>query len=538
MRTFLPIFSTLLTSFFAQSCIFSREDSKDLHPNQLSGAVRIQFSGEPQSLDPTLTEDGITLRLLAPLMSGLYRYDGNGALLPALAQSHSCNPSFTECRVDVRSDLKWSDGKPLQPQDFLTALERATDPAQGSRIVGMLSTVRGVSERLRPRSKEASIPPLGVRVDGTSLVFQFTIPQPEFRHLLTLPVTYPLREDALRDRGHWDYLRDITLPTIGSYRVVDRRRDQWLTYQKNTLAPKGAPEYLVFRMIADEVTGARLFEKGEIDILSRVSDYEVKRYAQAGLLQVNPLPAVIFLGFRLDHPVFSRVENRRAVSAAISRMELQRLVSVKKGGWEGDRATLGWIPPGIEGSFQLNELEGRGWKAELEKFLKVGALGKDSISLRFEQSARNTLLMEKIQADLKTHLKAAVSLDSSDWKTLMRDLRGDLPPLFRFGWIAAYRDPTAMLTPFRSEDSYNFLKLKDPKLDGWILQIQGMSPSAERRNLLERIQRYLVVEQAYVVPLLHSSVIHVVSKNIGGFSVLPTGAIAVDELRKLPQSHP
>ena len=55
-------------------------------------ALQVQLASEPVSLDPSLAEDGASMRVLANVMDGLLCHDGQGKLRNCLAQSFQVSP--------------------------------------------------------------------------------------------------------------------------------------------------------------------------------------------------------------------------------------------------------------------------------------------------------------------------------------------------------------------------------------------------------------------------------------------------------------
>lgn len=74
--------------------------------------------GRPQYVNPLLAEANPVDQMLADLIfDGLTRYDENGRLTPALAQSWSFSEDGRTVSFSLRSDVTWHDGEPFTAED-------------------------------------------------------------------------------------------------------------------------------------------------------------------------------------------------------------------------------------------------------------------------------------------------------------------------------------------------------------------------------------------------------------------------------------
>src|SRR6185295_12603817 len=78
------------------------------------GVLRVQLSTEPVSLDPSLAEDGASIRVLANTWRGL----------PDLAGPLTVSEGGRKYVFALREGLTWSDGVPLKAEHFVLGLRR------------------------------------------------------------------------------------------------------------------------------------------------------------------------------------------------------------------------------------------------------------------------------------------------------------------------------------------------------------------------------------------------------------------------------
>jgi len=497
-----------------------------------SGALRVQLSNEPVSMDPTLAEDGVALRVLANLMDGLVGYDGAGKLQPRLAESWEWSGDGKQLKFKLRQNARWSDGQPVRPVDFLTSIRRALAPASGSTLVTHLLVIEGARAIHHGKSREDKSAELGVSVMGDTLTFRLEKPSPYFLEALTLPVAVPLREDVLAaNGGRWPETGPVTGPYLMKSHLPDRR----IVLERNPeyWAPQPSIATIWMEIVSDESTGANLFDRGELDILTKVPALHAKRLRDKGLLHTDPFLATYFLGFNCGKGPFKDRDWRRAVAGAISFKSREEVVAALD---TGDRPATSWIPFGLEGylppppqhNAQVTPFSDSIERVRKQLRSKPSAAG--SVSAGFDSGARNALVMEKIQSDLRNVLGLRLQLVNQDWKSHVRAIHTDPPPIYRFGWMAPFRDPISHLKAYVTGDPNNDSGCSFPDYDRLVAQIEVMSSGAEREAKIIEAQRILVEREAAIVPLFHYVINHAVTDRVQAFRVNPFGIIRFDEL--------
>jgi oligopeptide transport system substrate-binding protein len=281
-------------------------------------------------------------------------------------------------------------------------------------------------------------------------------------------------------------------------------------------------------VVLDESTGARLFESGRLDVLTRVPAYDRERLAKQGVLRKDVFHATYFLGFNVRKEPFRDRLWRRAVAGAIRREELCALLAT------GERAASSWIPEGLEGAESYRAPEGvlgasvQAFRARAAETGRAG--GQPAIAIGYDAGGRNALVLEKVQFDLLKNLGLRLELAPLDWKSHVRQLSVDAPPLFRFGIQAPFADPIFHLQALVTGDPNNHTGWSDPRYDRLVERIRGLASGPERAALIRRAQKLLTEEEAVVVPLFHYVQLHAVSPRLKGFVANPFGVVRFSEL--------
>ena len=283
-------------------------------------------------------------------------------------------------------------------------------------------------------------------------------------------------------------------------------------------------------LFRSETTATHLFDEGRIDILTRVPALDFPRLQKRGVLRTDPFLATYYLGFNCRKGLSARREWRRKVSGAIRREELARAVAT------GETPSRSWIPPGLEGFIE--------WKGDAEMSSALGAAPhgtaheareartpREGVDAIYDASSRNAMVMEKVQQDVRRNAGVDLRLSQLDWKAFVRMIQTSPPPIFRFGWLAPFKDPISHLQAMTTGNPNNNTGCSVPAYDRLVREIALLTPGTVREGKIREAQRILVDEEAVVAPLYHYVQNHAVSSRVANFRVNPFGVIRFEELK-------
>jgi oligopeptide transport system substrate-binding protein len=334
---------------------------------------------------------------------------------------------------------------------------------------------------------------------------------------MTLPVALPQRKDVL-ERGGGAWPKDA--PVTGAYVLREHVAAQRMEFEPNAkywaFDPASLPVRLV--QVPDESTGLNLFSTGKLEVLTRVPALDFPKLSAEGKVKVHPFRATYYLAFNTRKAPFDRAEWRRAVARSIRKQEITQMLGT------GETPASAWVAEGLEGyySYQAESAEPR-----------APSPWKEPVRIGFDSNSRNTLILEKVQQDLK-RLGLSVVLENADWKTYLKRLRTDAPQIYRFGWLAPFEDPVPHLEVFLTGNPNNYTGASLPKYDALVARVRRMLPGAERERLIREAQKILVDEEAIVIPLYHYVQTHMASTRLQGFAVNPYGQVNWGRLRIAP----
>jgi oligopeptide transport system substrate-binding protein len=233
--------------------------------------------GEPEYLDPALGTGVPDLKPLYALFDGLTEYDLDGFPVPSAASSWDISPDQRLFTFHLRTDARWSDGRPLTAHDFAYHVARVLHPTTAARNAetlwklknGALYTANRVRRVLRDTGglRRGDIVEV-VGLDGAVAddLTQLVVPDSNLR-----AARAPL---ALRDLGAPPEAAYATVPPGTPVTLIEiggKARDWayvffdegdgfygWVPLAELDVQPSGAIRYTVRRVPPEHVPGVTL----------------------------------------------------------------------------------------------------------------------------------------------------------------------------------------------------------------------------------------------------------------------------------------
>ncbi len=511
----------LLTLFAATACQRHGGSAEE------GETLRVQHWGEPVSLDLSLAEDLLSLQILANIDDGLLGYDSAGKLELRLAESMDVSADRRTYTFRLRKEARWSDGQPIHAADFVYAFRRTLDPSLPSKFGLLFRMIKNVDQA---RAGKVAMDQIGVSASPMSegrevLTITLESPVPYFPHALTFPMAFPQREDQTK-------LAPDKRVTSGVYSIVEHVNDQRYVLAVNPYSWRKALEpnrKLIPRVemliLREDASAMNLFDQGRLHILGRVGLLDVKPLRDKGLLRNLPFHATYFLGFNTQKPPFNDRHWRRAVAGVIQKEQIVQAL----GGT--DHPSLGFTAFGLEGALPWpGQVEYRKMFEDSIKAVKGRPKPARAIVIGYDANARNTLVLEKVQQDLKKDLGLEVKLESLDWKSHIRTMQAAPPEMFRFGWLTPFDDPMPFLEFALSDGLNNYGKFRNAKYDELVEKVRHLPSGPERARLIAQAERLLTVDEAGLVALYHYTQNQAVAADVEGYRVTPFGVIPFYEL--------
>jgi len=277
-----------------------------------------------RTLNSMLSSDTASNQVIGLMFDGLLNYKRNGDLIPALAQdlpkASSDGQTYT---FKLRSNLKWSDDKPITSDDVKFTYQLAYDP----QYKDVNSPRRG---DLSKYIKSIDTPDPQTVVINTTQVFAPFLSSHARYGILPKHVLGSLAPAAINTADF------NAAPTVcnGAFKFVKWDKGQQVTMARNDNYWAGAPylDQWIYKVLPDSVAVTNQLKTGEIDIGPvDPSQFDAVKSAENVSVTEFAVPTFTFYAYQLDPAkkggtLFSDKAVRQALLFALNRTQVVNAV--------------------------------------------------------------------------------------------------------------------------------------------------------------------------------------------------------------------
>ena len=244
-------------------------------------SITFQMGGEPECMDPTINDYSSGSYALQSLFRGLYKYDADGALVPAMAESYEVSEDGCTYTFKLKEGLKWSDGSPLTAHDFEYSWKRVLNPEVGSETAYTLyGVIKDGYECFV--NKTVSVDDLPIRaLDDTTFQVELKAPASYFLTLTASTAFMPVSQANVEKYGEDWANSPETYVCNGPFMLADMKKDESYTLVKNPNyynADEVQIDTVNYVFLNAPETVKMAFDNGELDIATSViNDARVRR---------------------------------------------------------------------------------------------------------------------------------------------------------------------------------------------------------------------------------------------------------------------
>jgi oligopeptide transport system substrate-binding protein len=481
-----------------------------------SSGTLVLFGSSPSTLDPANCTDSIAAGYIVEIFSGLVALDSNLEVVPDIAESWNIGSDGMTYTFHLRNDVRFHDGRKVTAEDFKYSIERAADPATGSRIAeAYIGDIVGVTEKLAGLAVEVS----GVRViDEYTLEITIDAPKAYFLSKLTHPAAYVVDRNNVESGAGWWREPNGT----GPFKLQEWSSGFQIVLERNGNYYRGAAklESVIFRLQGNAMM---TYENGGIDIVAvgasnidRVLDPEnpLNRELVAG----SEL-SLYYIGFSVNEPPFDDPKVRQALCHAVDKEKIVDILYKNT-----VLAAYGILPEGMPGySDELSGLEFDVPKAQQLLAESGYRYNMPPIVLSVSGSCAGvSSTVIAIAYMWQENLGIEVRVEAVDFIKLITEAsRGELQA-FQVGWIADYPDPENFLDMlFHCGSVENYTGYCDAGVDS-LLEQARLDTDTDSRMLLYNAAEQAIVSDAPFFPLWYGRNYYLVKPYVKGFNPAPT----------------
>lgn len=494
--------------------------------------IVFQMGEEPRRMDPTMNDYSSGSYALQNLFRGLYKFDADGLIVPAMAESYEVSEDGTVYTFKLKEGLMWSDGSPLTAHDFEYSWKRVLDPELASETAySLYGAIKNGRECFVDGTVAVEDLPI-TALDDLTLQVELYAPTPYFISMLASSVFFPVKQEVVEADKNWEW-NDKIYVSNGPYRIKEMKRDEKFILEKN-------PYYynadnvqideieLVFLDAMETVLVA--FENGELDIAVSVNADAIEKYQGTDTLMLTPRIGYRWYEFRTDHEPFDDARVRLALAMAIDREVITNIILKTY-----EAPLLGFIPNGypdlVDGTKSWREAHGNAFEEDVEKAQALLAEagypngeGFPTFRLVQETSSNLSRVAEALQQMWKQNLGIEAEIVIVEggvyWATDTGTRHsGDFDVCY-MGYTGDYLDPYSMLSNFYSRDvnsNFKTTQWSNDEYDDLMELVSSGVTGAEREALFEHAEEILA-EEMPIIPIYNYTAMALVSDRVGGFT--------------------
>ena len=467
--------------------------------------LRVNIVTEPNSLDPGQEQYSYEGAVGASISEALLKIKPDlSDAAPATAASYNVSSDGLTWTFHIRSNAKWSDGKPVTGADFVFAWQRILDPRLAAPYADPFfdGTIAGAADyaNLDPTKDAAKIPDflngLGLSApDASTFVVKLQAPSPFFKWIASLWMSAPVRKDVVDQYGSDKWATSPTsLITNGQYKVSEMVSKDHITLVPNTNYWGGAPTVtkIINYEISDDNQAYAKYLNGELDTVNvplANTDLVKNDPKLKNEIKFVPQLTLFWMDFNTRKAPFNNKQARLAFSKAVDRDSLAK--NVGKGRWTG---TDYFIPKGMNG-YRPDLGATQAFDPAAAKTMLTQAVGdpsKITIDFLIRNSTTNKQIGEFVADQLQTNLGVKVNQVVIDSKTVTTRLRKHDYQLYVGGWGADYPDDQDWFDIWITGSGNVFGGYSNPDYDALVKKADVEPDPKKRQGYYDQAQKILI----------------------------------------------
>ena len=493
---------------------------------QASGGVFRYGAVEPEDIDPGITGSPWSLSELFEGLVVISPEDGQPE--PAMAESYEANQDGTVWTYKIRPDMQWSDGTPLNANDFQYSWRRVMDPETASKYAAIFYPIENGEAIAKG---EMTTDQLGVKaVDD--LTFEVTLgePMPFFPIISATWTAYPVPQHVVEEAGN-KWLEPENMVVNGPFIITEWKHDQLMVFEPNPTywGEKPHIERAEYTIYDDWVAkGLTAYENDEVDhALVPAAEYDRAR-ADATLsaeMKGYPASSTEMIHFDTRNKPTDDVRVRQALALGFDRESL--ITKVLKDYYLTAPSIL---PADIPGNNPDAALEGDIAKAK-ELLAEAGYPDGEGWPADFSLVSRTTtplpLITQYLQQQWKENLGIDVQLQPLEPRAYVewRSARADQLYNAHMGiWGSDFADPSNWHNQlFASNGDFYKTHWKNDEYDQLVADAL-VETDEEKRFQMYRDAEVILIREAANVPVYHGQNFYVTKPHVHNIFHLPTAA--------------
>ncbi|MGB8455233.1 MAG: ABC transporter substrate-binding protein [Anaerocolumna sp.] len=501
MKKFMRAAVIVFFAVFAYGCTSKASDAlktqetSDTADNQTGkptygGEINVACINEIDSLDPYAAVAAGTKEIMFNVFEGLVKYDFNGEIKPAIAESYDISEDFKTYTFHIRKNIRFHNGQELTNKDIIFSLQKAINSATAA----SLKNIESVTE------------------DGDTVIIQLNKPDNDFLAYLTasfcaiIPDNY--EDSAANPIGTGPF--KLVSYDVQQSLVLGKFKDYWN-------ADSVYLDKVTFKIYSDENSAYFDLLAGNLDLYPAVETEHYDEVKDKFNIVLGYRNIVQLLALNNAVEPFNNPKVREALNYAIDKDQIIDVMSNGYGVKLGSSVIPGYkkyFNETVSGTYQYNQekakslLKEAGYEGGFEFTVRVPS------NYTFHVKTAELIVAQLEQIGIKANIEQVewgVWLDdvyqNRNFEATIIGLTGELSPK---DWLSRYE----------STASNNFINYSSKAYDE--LYANALKEMGEEQNIADykELQQILADDSASVF-IQDPQFLNVMDKNLAGYQVYP-----------------
>ncbi|MBU1292357.1 hypothetical protein KKH07_02705 [Patescibacteria group bacterium] len=490
---------------------------------QIGGDYKEGILGQPRFINPILSQTNDADRDLSQLVySSLFKYDGQGNLIPDLIEEYSIEEDNLIYNLTLKKDVLWHDGEPLTANDVIFTIKTIQDPEYKSPLKNNWQSVQVE------------------KIDEFSIRIKLNNVYAPFLHNLTVGIlpkhlwagisatNFPLAQYNLKPIGSGPYqFKEFKKNDDGQVKSMEfiRNENYYLgdgPYIKNI-------SILFYENQTDLIKAYQKRQINGLSFLSSSNQSNLRNNVQIHQIDLPIYYAVFFN--QTKNKALADKTVRLALSYATNKQEIIEKVLTNQGQIVDSPLLKNW--PGYSENIKIydfalehaqNILEEAGWKDEDEDNIREKTINNQETKLEFDLVASNWPEFQQTAEILKEQwekIGAQINLIIIEATDIQQEyLRPRDYQALLFGEVlSAQPDPFAFWHSTQKKDpGLNIAFYENSKVDKLLEEARQTTDQEEQNEKYAKFQE-LLIDDAPAVFLYSPTYLYPVNKKVRGIEI-------------------
>jgi len=487
-------------SFFTYSCTSKHVDSSD--------SLRIGLEGSPTNLDPRLSTDAYSARVIQIVYNGLLKKTPESILAGDLAERWEM-PNDTSYIFYLRKGVKFHDGSDFTAEDVRYTFESLLDPNFPSPLKESYTKIDHI-EILSPYS----------------IKFQLKKVFAPFLVNMTMGIVPKPAEEKP------NYNLSSHPIGTGPFRLMRWEFDESLTFQSFSGYFGGQPPLstLIYQIIPDETIRLLELKKGNLDFLQNALSPDA-----IDSLEGHPEIEIVqkmgtnytYVGFNLEDPILQNRSVREAIALSLNRGAIiQHLLGNFAKPATGVLAPDNWAYDPQVATYNYNPKKAKKLLDEAGFFDPDGRGPQQRFSLLYKtsQNELGKCVAEVIQQNFN-EVGIGLEIRSYEWGTFFSDIKSGNFQLYSLQWVGV-TEPDIYYYLFHSSSvpphGANRGRYINPDLDDLLEEGRKTLNLKKRKKIYSLVQKIIAYDLPYISLWYQTNVV-AMDRRVKGFVLYPSG---------------